>query len=181
MVKGLEKFRDTFKYFHDQYVMIGGTACDLAMEEAGIVFRATKDLDIELFSRKPDILTLNDGAHLTPIPINEEVLSLSAILLADDYYNFLHVGKQIINDISILRPEHLIPLKARQAWIDLTEHRKQGGSVDRNAIRKYLWRQNIIVITFRQVLSLSVPTEMTHLMNKHFNPCLFTVFILDCN
>lgn len=41
MVNGLDKFRDTFRNFNDQYVIIGGTACDMAMEEAGLEFRVT--------------------------------------------------------------------------------------------------------------------------------------------
>ena len=48
MVKGLEKFKDTFRNFNDQYVIIGGTACDMAMEEVGLEFQATKDLDVVL-------------------------------------------------------------------------------------------------------------------------------------
>ena len=48
MVKGLEIFKEHFRSFADQYVLIGGTACDLAMDAAGIAFRATKDLDIVL-------------------------------------------------------------------------------------------------------------------------------------
>lgn len=50
MVKGLELFRDHFQEKTDQFVLIGGTACDLVMSEAGIPFRATKDLDIVLLS-----------------------------------------------------------------------------------------------------------------------------------
>jgi hypothetical protein len=48
MVKGLDVFRDHFREFGDRYILIGGTACDLAMEEAGVEFRVTKDLDIIL-------------------------------------------------------------------------------------------------------------------------------------
>ncbi len=48
MVRGLEKFRDQFRDYAGQYVLIGGAACDLLMEEAGLEFRATKDLDIVL-------------------------------------------------------------------------------------------------------------------------------------
>lgn len=48
MVKGLTLFRDHFVDHHDKYVLIGGTACDILMEEAGLRFRATKDLDIVL-------------------------------------------------------------------------------------------------------------------------------------
>ena len=49
MVKGLEVFREHFRNFADRYVLIGGTACDIAMTGAGLPFRATKDLDIVLF------------------------------------------------------------------------------------------------------------------------------------
>ncbi len=48
MVKGLELFREHFREYTDRYVLIGGAACDLAMGEAGLDFRATKDLDIVL-------------------------------------------------------------------------------------------------------------------------------------
>ena len=34
--------------FEDQYVIIGGTACDLIMENEELLFRATKDIDIVL-------------------------------------------------------------------------------------------------------------------------------------
>lgn len=48
MVKGLEVFRDRFRDFSDSYILIGGSACSLAMDEVGQDFRATKDLDIVL-------------------------------------------------------------------------------------------------------------------------------------
>lgn len=48
MVKGIESFKEHFADFKDRYVLIGGTASTLAMEELGVDFRATKDLDIVL-------------------------------------------------------------------------------------------------------------------------------------
>jgi hypothetical protein len=49
MVKGLDIFREHFSDFQDSYIMIGGTACELAMDEIGDDFgRTTKDLDIVL-------------------------------------------------------------------------------------------------------------------------------------
>lgn len=48
MVKGLEIFRDFFRNHADQYMLIGGTACDIALQAVGYSFRATKDLDIVL-------------------------------------------------------------------------------------------------------------------------------------
>ncbi len=65
MVHGLEKFKE---YFHDhanQYIFIGGTACDILMDELGAPFRATKDLDMVLSA-----ILLNDVfrllANVTP-------------------------------------------------------------------------------------------------------------------
>jgi len=48
VVRGLDVFREYFAGHADQFVLIGGTAATLAMEEAGLEFRATKDLDIVL-------------------------------------------------------------------------------------------------------------------------------------
>jgi hypothetical protein len=48
MVRGIEIFRRYFKDFSDNYILIGGAACDEHMTETGLTFRATKDLDIVL-------------------------------------------------------------------------------------------------------------------------------------
>lgn len=48
MVRGMSKFREYFKDFNEQYIFIGGAACDLLMNSAGLDFRATKDLDMVL-------------------------------------------------------------------------------------------------------------------------------------
>ena len=119
MVVGLDKFAEHFADYKDCYILIGGSASDLVFEDAGLEFRATKDLDIvlcfealtkefvvefwsfvqagnyerretssgkkqfyrfqnpkvdgfphmlELFSRNPDILSVEYEGHLTPIP-----------------------------------------------------------------------------------------------------------------
>ena len=47
-IRGLEIFTQHFAAHQDQYVMIGGVAAWLTMDEAGASFRATKDLDIVL-------------------------------------------------------------------------------------------------------------------------------------
>ena len=46
MVNGIEAFRDCFAEYTDQYVIIGGFACDLLMSDAGLDFRQTKDIDM---------------------------------------------------------------------------------------------------------------------------------------
>jgi hypothetical protein len=48
MVKGLKKFREHFKDYIGSYVIIGGSACDIAIDAAGLKPRATKDIDIIL-------------------------------------------------------------------------------------------------------------------------------------
>jgi len=46
MVNGIDQFKAHFAGFADRYVLIGGAACYLAMEAAGLEFRVTKDLDV---------------------------------------------------------------------------------------------------------------------------------------
>ena len=48
MVKGIERFRDYFQDFTDEYVLIGGAVCDIAFKNNNADLRATKDLDIVL-------------------------------------------------------------------------------------------------------------------------------------
>lgn len=45
MVRGLEIFRTFFKDFKDNYVIIGGTACNELVEDRDLRPRATKDID----------------------------------------------------------------------------------------------------------------------------------------
>jgi len=171
MVIGLDIFRQFFRDFENRYVLIGGTASSIVMEEAGAEFRATKDLDIvlcieifdsafalkfwefvnmgeytnrqistgkrlfyrfhspkkreypfmlELFSKIPDSLSIDPAiCTLTPIPVDDEISSLSAIILEPDYYNFIHKNTIVITGLPVVGPEILIPLKVR-AWLDLS-------------------------------------------------------------
>ena len=187
MVKGMNQFKAHFAGFADRYVLIGGAACYLAMEEAGLEFRVTKDLDIvlcaealdaefvgafwkfvkkggyknqqkssgkklfyrfyepedetfpwmlELFSRIPDALTLKGKTHLTPIPVEGEMSSLSAILLDEAYYGFIHDSKKESDGFTAVPPECLIPLKAK-AWLDLSGRRDAGDEVNKSDIKKH--------------------------------------------
>ena len=188
MVRGLDVFREYFAGHADQFVLIGGTAATLAMEEVGLEFRATKDLDIvlhiealtpefgevfwsfveagryairqasdtgkpvfyrfqtpaderfpvmlELFCRAPDGITLAEGSHLTPVPIDEAIASLSAILLDDAYYEFILAGRREAHGLPWVGEHRLIPLKAT-AWLDLNERHAKGEHVDTRNIRKH--------------------------------------------
>ena len=48
MIRGIEVFKRYFGDFKDQYVIIGGAACDIVFEEVNMSFRATKDIDMVL-------------------------------------------------------------------------------------------------------------------------------------
>ncbi len=58
MVRGLDIFKEYFKEYADNYVIIGGTACDIIIDEAGFKPRATKDIDIILVVDYSNLLYL---------------------------------------------------------------------------------------------------------------------------
>lgn len=91
---------------------------------------------IELFSRKVDAIELPEEAVLTPLPIDEDISSLSAILLDEDYYQLLRSGTVIVDGVTVLGAAYLIPFKAK-AWLDLTARKANGENVDSKNIRKH--------------------------------------------
>ncbi len=91
---------------------------------------------LELFSRKPDAIALRNDSRITPIPMDEEISSLSAILLDDDCYQFVHAGKMEIDGIAVIAPPYMIPLKAR-AWLDLSTRQSEGAAIDSKNIKKH--------------------------------------------
>lgn len=91
---------------------------------------------LELFSRTPTMIAPHDNMHLTPIPLGDEVASLSAILLDPEYYEFIRSGKVLVQGIPIVGADRLIPLKAR-AWLDLRTRRADGHDVDERDVLKH--------------------------------------------
>lgn len=187
MVHGIEIFREHFKEFSHQYVLIGGTACDILLDDLGSSFRATKDLDIvliiefidktfsdhfwkfvevggykhrevgidknqfyrfsnpsnslfprqiELFCRLPDNIELEFKQRCIPIVITGSIVSLSAILLDEEYYNLLVTRKVTINELSLIDIETLIVFKIK-AWLDNKYRKEIGESVDANDVKKH--------------------------------------------
>lgn len=226
MVVGLDIFGAHFSGYCDRYVLIGGAACSLAMAEAGLGFRATKDLDIvlcvealdsgfvaafwefihkggyryrerssgrkqyyrfhkpevsgyphmlELFARVPDALPPTSTSHLTPIPAGDDLSSLSAILLSDDYYHFLQGGRRETRGLSFVGPEHLLPLKAK-AWLDLSERRLQGEDIDSRSLRKHKNDVFRLFPILNPALGGSVPGTIKHDLRK-FLVCMETEII----
>ena len=50
MVKGIDRFKAYFRDHTDQYVLIGGAACDISFGSNIAEFRATRDLDVVLIA-----------------------------------------------------------------------------------------------------------------------------------
>ena len=187
MVIGIEKFREYFAGHEDKYAIIGGAACDLLFDAAGLPFRATKDIDlvlcvevvdatcgerfaafldaggyqarerseggreyfrfrkptdeafpfmIELFARKPNVIDIPDGDLYARIPVDEAAVSLSAILLDDDYFQALQSATRLVEDVTILGETLLIPFKAR-AFLDLSGRLADGEKIDKKNIKKH--------------------------------------------
>ena len=187
MVNGLDTFKSWFQNYPDSYIIIGGTACDALLSDAGFTPRATKDIDIilvfealsdafvarfwefvraagyrrceqeldrrnayrflnpadsrfpkqiELFCRKPDALTLPPTMHITPIPVEDGLSSLSAILLNDNYYNFTLQHSYVEDGVHFANVEALICLKAF-AFLSNTKLKNSGIEVSSVNISKH--------------------------------------------
>ena len=182
-IKGIKKFKEYFGKNENQYVLIGGVACSLLLNDAGLDFRTTKDFDIVIIIEALDESFgreiwkfINDGEYeirqrsnnkpvfyrfknpknnmfpseielfsksnfilensIMQIYISDDVSSLSAILLDDDYYEFLKTGLSNIDDIQILNYTHLIPFKIK-AWLDLSKRKNDGEEIDSKKINKH--------------------------------------------
>jgi len=91
---------------------------------------------IELFSGKTNNFDLKFNSPLTPIHIDESIVSLSAILLDDAYYNSLVRGKRIVEGYSLIEIETVILFKIK-AWIDLKQRKEAGEQIDSKNIKKH--------------------------------------------
>lgn len=187
MVIGIGKFKEFFKDFPDSYIAIGGTACDIIIEDAGFVPRVTDDIDIilivealqpdfvtrfwefikegkynskqkdfetrkcyrfsnpqnpdfpkqvELFSKNPEVIDLYPDVHLTPIPADEGLSGLSAILLNDDYYQYTLDHSEFKEEIRFANIESLICLKAF-AYLDNKRLKEEGQDIKTRDVVKH--------------------------------------------
>ncbi len=116
---------------------------------------------IELFSATPQLIDPPSDSHLTPLPVADEVSSLSAILLDQDYYGFLKRGIRLVNGLSVLAPEYIVPLKAR-AWIDLSERHQSGDGVSSKDVKKH--RNDVIRLS-----QLITPTDRIELPGQIYD------------
>ena len=114
---------------------------------------------IELFSRPQNHVKLQPNTHLMPLHIDDEVSSLSAILLNDDYYRFLLEGRTEKDGISILDAEHIIPLKMK-AWLDLKSTKEEGGHGNSRDLRKHRLDVFRLYPLVREELLIYVPASV---------------------
>lgn len=125
---------------------------------------------LELFSRKPDALPAFSG-NLTPIPFDESVSSLSAILLNDTYYDFIFERRRDIEGMPYIGEDGLIPLKAL-AWQQLQQLKTQGAQIDSKSIRKHAYD----ILRLSQLLSpvtrITLPEEIAADMRRFINAAL---------
>lgn len=91
---------------------------------------------LELFSRKAGLLQLPEDARIEPLHIEDDLSSLSAILMDDDYYNFTIEHSILLDEIHIANIESLICLKAK-AYNDLYARKNAGENVDSRDIEKH--------------------------------------------
>ena len=223
MVSGFDSFREKFSGYEDCYTIIGGTACDILMDEVGLDFRATKDIDmillleerftqfagvfweyvreggykcgwknsdvphfyrfteprtpsypvmIELFSRRPDFQIEHPGIHLTPLPVSDEISSLSAIMLDDNYYTLMTDGRRTVEGVSVLSAEYLILFKMK-AWLDLRQKKASGLHVNSHDLTKHkndVFRLfQLVDLSEKITLSPSVKTDAAQFLMEMRN------------
>ena len=88
---------------------------------------------IELFSKRADFKL---DSRIIPVHIDDDVSSLSAIALDNDFYDFMKAGRRVIDDISVLGTEYIIPFKMF-AWLNNIERREKGEKVNTDDIKKH--------------------------------------------
>lgn len=170
MIVLLEERFPAFGQLFWSYVKAGGYRCGWKKDSAPHFYRFTEPTTagyptmIELFSRRPDFKLHSEDAHLTPLPISEEVSSLSAIMLDNDYYQLMLNGRRTVQGVSVLGAEYLVLFKAK-AWLDLTEKKAAGQHVNDRDLRKHrgdVFRlYSIVDPTLRIDLPEKVAAEMS--------------------
>lgn len=178
MVLIIESFRLDFGLRFWEYVGMAGYEHCRRSTNTPIYYRFDKPKSpeypfmIELFSRHIEGIGLPPNAVLTPLPLDERISSLSAILLDDDYYDFLKSGVTVVDDIPVLSATHLIPFKAR-AWLDLSARKAAGEQVRSKDIKKHKTDinqlSNILPIGLEIVLPHKIKVDMLAFISSNIS------------
>ena len=120
---------------------------------------------IELFSRDIGILTLPESARLTPIPLDEDLSSLSAILMNEAYYRYTIEHSELVEGVHVANIESLICLKCR-AYIDLASRRAEGEAIDSRKVNKH--KRDVFRLTamLDATERFGVPTDLSQDVRK---------------
>jgi len=138
------------------------------------LYRYTKPQDksyphqLEFFS----VNTINqpEDDRYTPIKMNAEYISLSALLLEPTYYYLLHLGKSIVEGFSVLRAEYIIVYKAK-AWLDLSDRSAAGGIIRDTDIKKHIEDVFRMLSLLSPELRVSLPSVIKADMQLFVSRC----------
>lgn len=160
MILIMEARRKEFAKVFWEYIREGNYRCGWKNSENVHFYRFTEPREgypcmIELFSREPEYV-IEAPTGIAPIHIDDDTSSLSAILLDDDFYNFMLAGRKTVDDVSVLAAEYLIPFKMF-AWLDLKERKARGEHVNSDDLKKHKHD----VFRLLQIADRSVPIETT--------------------
>lgn len=120
---------------------------------------------IELFSTTPGFIEDTTGLTIAPLPLSEEVSSLSAILLDRDYYEFMKTGCRVVDGVNILDETRLIVFKAK-AYLDLRARRAAGEHVDSKDISKHFKDAFRLVQLLAPSTRVKLPTPIKQTMEE---------------
>lgn len=140
MILILEDKKEEFAKTFWEYIKEGKYKCGWKNSDKMHFYRFTEPIDgypvmIELFSRKPGYnLEVEEG--IIPIHIDDDTSSLSAILLNDDFYDFMLKGRRVVDGISVLGADYIIPFKM-YAWVDLKRIKSKGEHVNERDYKKH--------------------------------------------
>lgn len=140
MILILEDKKAEFAKTFWEFIKEGEYKCGWKNSDEMHFYRFTKPKSgypamIELFSRKPGYhLDVEEG--IIPIHIDDDTSSLSAILLNDDFYNFMLEGRKIVAGVSVLAENYIIPFKM-YAWLDLKRRKEAGEHVNERDYKKH--------------------------------------------
>ena len=140
MILILEDKKEEFAKTFWEYIKEGKYKCGWKNSDKMHFYRFIEPIDgypvmIELFSRKPGYnLEVEEG--IIPIHIDDDTSSLSAILLNDDFYDFMLKGRRVVDGISVLGADYIIPFKM-YAWVDLKRRKSKGEHVNERDYKKH--------------------------------------------
>lgn len=128
MVIGIDRFRAHFAGHEHQYALIGGAACELIMDELGLDFRATKDLDIVLivealdsaFAERFWAFVEEGGYEVRERSAGEKILYRFQKPKAEDFPAMLELFSRAPEGLQLAEDSRLTPIPIDEAASSLS-------------------------------------------------------------